>query len=194
MSSYFCFAWFDSLGAVHDGSPPPSYLGGPGAEKCRWEDGYIMSDLRHTERGFRWSPCSVQSFHHFLKYVPAMIFGGKSSITTSKYCFVFPLPSGDTASCLHNPPHEDEALGRALPGTLLSLDAQCRRDRGTSACFKDERVCAQLFCFDSASGYCVAYRPAAEGSSCGDGQVLYARQNTPNALLERTYREAPLHY
>ncbi|XP_055620303.1 A disintegrin and metalloproteinase with thrombospondin motifs like isoform X3 [Toxorhynchites rutilus septentrionalis] len=132
------------LGAVHDGSPPPSYLGGPGAEKCRWEDGYIMSDLRHTERGFRWSPCSVQSFHHFL--------------------------NGDTASCLHNPPHEDEALGRSLPGTLLSLDAQCRRDRGTSACFKDERVCAQLFCFDSASGYCVAYRPAAEGSSCGDGQ------------------------
>ncbi|XP_063696831.1 A disintegrin and metalloproteinase with thrombospondin motifs like isoform X2 [Culicoides brevitarsis] len=132
------------LGAVHDGSPPPSYLGGPGAEKCRWEDGYIMSDLRHTDRGFRWSPCSVQSFHHFL--------------------------NGDTASCLHNAPHEDEALGRALPGTLLSLDAQCRRDRGTSACFKDERVCAQLFCFDSASGYCVAYRPAAEGSSCGDGQ------------------------
>lgn len=79
--------------------------------------------------------------------------------------------SGDTASCLHNAPHEDEALGRSLPGTLLSLDAQCRRDRGTSACFKDERVCAQLFCFDAASGYCVAYRPAAEGSSCGDGSV-----------------------
>ncbi|KAL7029241.1 hypothetical protein ACKWTF_006164 [Chironomus riparius] len=132
------------LGAVHDGSPPPSYLGGPGAEKCRWEDGYIMSDLRHTERGFRWSACSVQSFHHFL--------------------------NGDTASCLHNAPHEDEALGRQLPGTLLSLDAQCRRDRGTSACFKDERVCAQLFCFDASSGYCVAYRPAAEGSTCGDGQ------------------------
>lgn len=81
------------------------------------------------------------------------------------------LFSGDTASCLHNAPHEDEALGRQLPGTLLSLDAQCRRDRGTSACFKDERVCAQLFCFDAASGYCVAYRPAAEGSPCGDGQV-----------------------
>jgi hypothetical protein len=60
---------FERLGAVHDGSPPPSYLGGPGAEKCRWEDGYIMSDLRHTEKGFRWSPCSVASFHHFLKYV-----------------------------------------------------------------------------------------------------------------------------
>ncbi|CAH1958565.1 unnamed protein product [Acanthoscelides obtectus] len=132
------------LGAVHDGSPPPSYLGGPGAEKCQWTDGYIMSDLRHTERGFRWSPCSISSFHHFL--------------------------NGDTATCLYNTPHEDENLPRVLPGKLLTLDAQCRRDRGTSACFKDDRVCAQLFCFDSNSGYCVAYRPAAEGSTCGDGQ------------------------
>ncbi|XP_033224617.1 A disintegrin and metalloproteinase with thrombospondin motifs 8-like isoform X2 [Belonocnema kinseyi] len=132
------------LGAVHDGSPPPSYLGGPGAEKCRWEDGYIMSDLRHSEKGFKWSHCSVSSFHHFL--------------------------NGDTATCLYNAPHEDEALPRVLPGKLLSLDAQCRKDRGTSACFKDDRVCAQLFCFDAGSGYCVAYRPAAEGSPCGDGQ------------------------
>ncbi|XP_050296767.1 A disintegrin and metalloproteinase with thrombospondin motifs 1 isoform X2 [Anthonomus grandis grandis] len=132
------------LGAVHDGSPPPSYLGGPGAEKCQWADGFIMSDLRHTERGFRWSSCSVASFHHFL--------------------------NGDTATCLYNTPHEDDGLPRVLPGKLLTLDAQCRRDRGTSACFKDERVCAQLFCFDSGSGYCVAYRPAAEGSTCGDGQ------------------------
>ncbi|KAG5896449.1 hypothetical protein JTB14_022528 [Gonioctena quinquepunctata] len=132
------------LGAVHDGSPPPSYLGGPGAEKCQWTDGYIMSDLRHTERGFRWSPCTISSFHHFL--------------------------NGDTATCLFNAPHEDENLPRVLPGKLLTLDAQCRRDRGTSACFKDDRVCAQLFCFDAGSGYCVAYRPAAEGSPCGDGQ------------------------
>lgn len=88
------------------------------------------------------------------------------------FFFSLLICSGETASCLHNAPHEDDALGRALPGTLLSLDAQCRRDRGTSACFKDERVCAQLFCFDAASGYCVAYRPAAEGSPCGDGSVL----------------------
>ncbi|KAL0277732.1 UNVERIFIED_CONTAM: hypothetical protein PYX00_004918 [Menopon gallinae] len=132
------------LGAVHDGSPPPSYLGGPGAEKCRWEDGFIMSDLRHTEKGFKWSSCSIASFHHFL--------------------------NGDTATCLFNSPHEDESLPRVLPGKLLSLDAQCRKDRGTSACFKDDRVCSQLFCFDAGSGYCVAYRPAAEGSPCGDGQ------------------------
>ncbi|PSN43092.1 hypothetical protein C0J52_19303, partial [Blattella germanica] len=77
---------------------------------------------------------------------------------------------GDTATCLYNSPHEDESLPRVLPGKLLTLDAQCRKDRGTSACFKDDRVCAQLFCFDAGSGYCVAYRPAAEGSPCGDGQ------------------------
>ncbi|XP_033252378.1 A disintegrin and metalloproteinase with thrombospondin motifs 15-like [Drosophila miranda] len=141
------------LGAVHDGSPPPSYLGGPGAQRCRWEDGYIMSDLRHTERGFRWSACTVQSFHHFL--------------------------NGDTATCLHNAPHEDSALGRSLPGTLLSLDAQCRRDRGTYACFKDERVCAQLFCFDAQTVYCVAYRPAAEGSACGNGYHCLDGRCTP---------------
>ncbi|RWS29889.1 disintegrin and metalloproteinase with thrombospondin motifs 1-like protein [Leptotrombidium deliense] len=133
------------LGCVHDGSPPPSYLGGPGATRCPWEDGFIMSDLRHTERGFRWSTCSVEQFKHFL--------------------------NGETATCLYNYPHENQLLPRVLPGTMLSLDEQCKRDRGTNACFKDARVCAQLFCFDSASGYCVSYRPAAEGSPCGDGQV-----------------------
>jgi len=133
------------LGCVHDGSPPPSYLGGPGATRCPWEDGFIMSDLRHTERGFRWSSCSVEQFKHFL--------------------------NGETATCLYNYPHENQLLPRVLPGTMLTLDEQCKRDRGTNACFKDARVCAQLFCFDSASGYCVSYRPAAEGSQCGDGQV-----------------------
>merc|ERR1719412_1947210 len=133
------------LGAVHDGSPPPSYLGGPGAVKCRWEDGFIMSDLRHTSKGFKWSICTVLQFHHFL--------------------------NGETATCMYNSPHEEESLPRVLPGKLLSLDAQCRKDRGTSACFKDDRVCAQLFCFDAGSGYCVSYRPAAEGSRCGDNSM-----------------------
>ena len=58
---------FPRLGAVHDGSPPPSYLGGPGAVKCSWEDGFIMSDLRHTSKGFKWSLCTVRQFQHFLK-------------------------------------------------------------------------------------------------------------------------------
>merc|ERR1719341_1278664 len=104
-----------------------------------------MSDLRHTEKGFQWSHCSTEQFHHFL--------------------------NGDTATCLHNYPHEDESLARILPGKLLSLDQQCRKDRGTSACFKDERVCSQLFCYDSSSGFCVSYRPAAEGSECGSNMI-----------------------
>merc|ERR1719360_343584 len=104
-----------------------------------------MSDLRHTSKGFKWSICTVLQFHHFL--------------------------NGETATCMYNSPHEEESLPRVLPGKLLSLDAQCRKDRGTSACFKDERVCAQLFCFDAGSGYCVSYRPAAEGSRCGDGAI-----------------------
>ena len=37
---------------------------------------------------------------------------------------------------MYNSPHEEESLPRVLPGKLLSLDAQCRKDRGTSACFK----------------------------------------------------------
>merc|ERR1712088_645738 len=108
------------LGAVHDGSPPPSYLGGPGAVRCSWEDGFIMSDLRHTSKGFKWSLCTVRQSQHFL--------------------------NGETATCMYNSPHEEESLPRVLPGKLLSLDAQCRKDRGTSACFKDDRVCAQFFC------------------------------------------------
>ena len=66
------------LGAVHDGSGAPTYLGGPGARGCRWEDGYIMSDLRHTARGFQWSPCSIKQFHSFLKY--ALIDSGSTVI------------------------------------------------------------------------------------------------------------------
>ncbi len=48
---------------------------------------------------------------------------------------------------------------------------------------KDDRVCAQLFCFDAKSGYCVSYRPAAEGSPCGHGQVH--NQDSSNNLPPR---------
>lgn len=43
--------------------------------------------------------------------------------------------SGETATCLFNFPHENDLLVRVLPGTMLSLDEQCKRDRGTTACF-----------------------------------------------------------
>ncbi|GFS74545.1 a disintegrin and metalloproteinase with thrombospondin motifs 5 [Nephila pilipes] len=46
-----------------------------------------------------------------------------------------------------------------------------KRKRSYHGKKKDSRVCAQLFCYDNDSGYCVSFRPAAEGSSCGDGQI-----------------------
>ncbi|OWA50496.1 putative A disintegrin and metalloproteinase with thrombospondin motifs 16 [Hypsibius exemplaris] len=130
------------LGCVHDGTSAPSYLGGPGAEACSWYDGYIMSDLRHNVNGFKWSSCSVAQFDHFL--------------------------SRPQAACLFDSPVPGIRLGNTLPGKIIPLDWQCRLDRGTTACFKDERVCTQLYCHDKDTGYCIAFRPAAEGSPCGD--------------------------
>ncbi|KAG0410138.1 hypothetical protein HPB47_012748, partial [Ixodes persulcatus] len=44
------------LGAVHDGSGPISYIPGhPGAKKCPWTDGYIMSYIDGGEKNFRFS-------------------------------------------------------------------------------------------------------------------------------------------
>ena len=133
------------LGAVHDGSPPAGYLGGPGARSCPWKDGYIMSDLRRDHKGLQWSVCSLNQFAHFA--------------------------SDRRSRCMHNYPSKSGRFqsSKSLPGKLLSVDAQCKRDRGSSACFKDHRVCAELYCFEPSSGYCVSYRPAAEGSACGRG-------------------------
>ena len=133
------------MGAVHDGSPPASYVGGPGALSCAWTDGYIMSDLRRDYKGLQWSSCSLNQFSHFA--------------------------NDRRSACMQNYPtqSQDVRSGSVLPGKLISLDAQCKRDRGSSACFKDHRVCAELYCFEQASGYCVSFRPAAEGSACGQG-------------------------
>jgi len=146
------------MGAVHDGSPPASYLGGPGARKCSWEDGYIMSDLRRDYKGLQWSVCSLNQFAHF---------------------------AGDRRSrCMQNYPSARRNLPSVgkLPGKLMSVDAQCKRDRGSSACFKDHRVCAELYCFEASSGYCVSYRPAAEGSACGKGMHCIDGQCAPKGF------------
>ena len=100
---------------------------------------------------------------------------------------------------MYNSPHEEESLPRVLPGKLLTLDAQCRKDRGTSACFKDDRVCAQLFCFDAGSGYCVSYRPAAEGSRCGDGAVRKSSDfilliSIEGCICRRSYSYDKIHF
>ena len=132
------------LGVVHDGDRAPPYLaGGPGAASCSWYDGYIMSDYRRDSRGQLWSPCSVRQLRYFL--------------TTSR------------GSCLTNYPSRVWALPGPgdLPGQRTSLDLQCYRDQGTRACFRDQRVCSQLYCYDKSYSRCVSYRPAVEGSDCG---------------------------
>ena len=136
------------LGAVHDGDPSPSYLGGPGAKSCPWSKGFIMSDLRRTSRGQLWSDCSVKQMKHFLKT--------------------------RAASCLYNlPSNHDYSLPGVnnLPGKKITLDAQCYADRGTRACYHDQRVCAQLFCYNKGYNGCYALRPAVEGSDCGRGRI-----------------------
>ena len=132
------------LGSVHDGDAAPSYLRGPGAKSCPWSEGYIMSDRRYTARGQLWSDCSVKQMKHFL--------------------------STRTAQCLYNvPATTDFSLPGhlSLPGSSVSLDQQCRADKGTRACYHDHRVCAQLFCYTSNYSGCYASRPAVEGSDCG---------------------------
>ena len=136
------------LGAVHDGDSAPRYLRGPGAKSCPWSKGYIMSDLRRTVRGQLWSDCSIKQIQYFLKT--------------------------KTASCLLNQPrHQDYPLPGPgfLPGRQLSLDAQCYADKGTRACYHDQRVCTQLFCYNKNYRGCYAYHPAVEGSSCGTGKL-----------------------
>ena len=161
------------LGAVHDGDPSPSYLRGPGAKACPWSAGYIMSDLRHTARGQTWSDCSVKQIRHFLR--------------TS------------TAGCLYNAPRGQSDLSlpgeRSLPGRTISLDAQCRQDRGTRACYHDHRVCAQLFCYTDNYRGCYAYRPAVEGSSCGTSKMCVngkcVASSTRYGQLKRKSPEKP---
>ena len=136
------------LGAVHDGDAAPSYLRGPGAKSCSWSDGFIMSDLRRSSRGLSWSQCSVKQMKYFL--------------------------STSTAACLYNSPQSSDFSlpgDDDLPGFSTSLDDQCRQDRGTRACYKDQRVCSQLFCYTSNYSGCYAFRPAAEGSECGRNKI-----------------------
>ena len=57
------------LGAPHDGDDSLSYIGGPGAKKCNWNDGYLMSSLRHDTKGLHWSSCSKEAMSYFLKLV-----------------------------------------------------------------------------------------------------------------------------
>ena len=59
----------------------------------------------------------------------------------------------------------------SLPGQALSLDKRCYAELGTTACYRDYRVCSQLFCFNPSYTACTSFHPAAEGSPCGQGRI-----------------------
>eukprot|EP00092_Neocalanus_flemingeri_P005526 GFUD01005956.1.p1 GENE.GFUD01005956.1~~GFUD01005956.1.p1 ORF type:complete len:489 (-),score=121.51 GFUD01005956.1:182-1648(-) len=151
------------LGAVHDGDSPLPSIGGPGASSCSWSNGYIMGNNRRTERGLRWSKCTKNQLTHFL--------------------------STPTASCLYNTPHsnlyplQDHAH---LINNVLSPDEQCYKEAGTKSCsYYDSRVCTQLFCLNPATGGCISYRPAVDGSQCGDGKVCKDGQCTRTSAITK---------
>ncbi|XP_057322555.1 A disintegrin and metalloproteinase with thrombospondin motifs like [Microplitis mediator] len=134
------------LGVPHDGSASAHYIGGPGATKCKWEDGYLMSSDRFDRKAFRWSDCTIECFKFYLQ-----------------------LPM---ARCLYNKPTINRELPAILPGTLMSLDEQCYHAGALDACYHDERACVLLYCTrKNATDQCVATAPAAEGSTCGNEKI-----------------------
>ena len=132
------------LGASHDGDSSPSYVGGPGARSCSSRNGYIMSDNRRTIKGMQWSSCSLAQFNHFL--------------------------TSSSASCMYNTPTKEKyplLTHNQLTARVSSADEQCQMVAGANACFHDENMCTQLFCYTK-SGRCISYRPAVEGTACAE--------------------------
>lgn len=121
------------IGARHDGNPK-------GAADCPPFDGFIMSSgLMLHENGFEWSSCSINAFYNFIKYeyiewfihsfIEINVHKKYTDIDLKIYC------SEDRAKCLYNEPDVlGKQIPRTLPGKLMSLDEQCKRVFGTSAC------------------------------------------------------------
>lgn len=138
------------LGVSHDGTSLPSYLKGPSARGCPWNQGYIMSDLRRTERGLRWSKCSENQMFSYL--------------------------SSGAASCLLNRPSSNKIPLKTfseLSAKVPSADDQCEKKDGTKSCFYNERICTQLFCVDARTGSCISYRPAVDGTKCNQNGICF---------------------
>ena len=137
------------LGVPHDGEKAPSYTGGPGAQSCPWEDGYIMSDRRRGIKGLTWSSCSKSQMKYFLSSPTASCLSSTSR-TSSSTLPLLPTPA-------------------LLSPRVLSPDVQCQREHGAKSrvCSSHTSVCSQLFCLHPDTGRCLSYRQAVEGTLCG---------------------------
>ncbi|CAN7945307.1 unnamed protein product, partial [Ixodes hexagonus] len=59
---------FSRLGSVHDGNGPIPYIPGhPGAKKCPWTDGYIMSYIDGGIKNFQFSTCTNKQIRVLLR-------------------------------------------------------------------------------------------------------------------------------
>lgn len=56
------------LGCGHDGDPPSSYLPGhPGSSGCPWDDGYLMSYVRNSNKQYYFSPCCEKCIDYMFR-------------------------------------------------------------------------------------------------------------------------------
>ncbi|XP_072948350.1 A disintegrin and metalloproteinase with thrombospondin motifs like [Epargyreus clarus] len=151
------------LGSTHDGEPQIDQRL-PSTERCRAENSNIMTPMsnfgnnRKAKQLFLWSPCSIYNFRFYL--------------------------NRPEAQCLYNLPQTQNLMTGVLPGQLLSLDDQCRRQWGPTsrACDYGPGVCTQLQCWVPEMNSCSIVYPAADGSSCGQGKYCIAGQ----CVAERT--------
>lgn len=122
------------------------------------------------------SVCLSLCYRYSFLSAPLHVF--YSLVSTSKFLhpvlsrFLLPTPHFILLSLTHIPSLFSHSLHLSpilyiLHFTTISITTSPL----SSSLQKDDRVCAQLFCFDSSSGYCVSFRPAAEGSDCGNGKI-----------------------
>lgn len=132
-------------------------------DDCKWDLGYMMSYVNGSERRVRLNRCNQRQMRDFL--------------------------NSDKALCLRNPPFTDEPIEKFLPGKLMTLDEQCMKKTGHSACDYGEKHCVQLHCKEIKDNkeICSAFEPAAEGSKCGNKKyclnaecVDESTENVPN--------------
>ncbi|XP_042149676.1 venom metalloproteinase antarease-like TtrivMP_A [Ixodes scapularis] len=106
------------LGAVHDGSGPISYIPGhPGAKKCPWSDGYIMSYIDSGEKNFRFSVCTNEQIRILLRNRDERCIGlsSEQDLTSKSSKLPGQTISGSTFCEARYPSWEDVKY-RVLPG------------------------------------------------------------------------------
>jgi hypothetical protein len=136
----------------------------PIAASCSDEDNYIMAPYvpgsDFFENSVLFSNCSIQQFKEML--------------------LVNNMAPSNVAQCLLTatpivPPGHELPPNQQLPGQSFTPDDQCRKNYGDSFSYCPEAnidMCELLFCRNVTFGSCTRKDAAAEGTTCGSGQVI----------------------